>query len=187
MVTYEDILRYLNSEMPDIGGIFPAPVVNDPDPDPDPDLDPTDQVLTPEQLFLLQQQQQKLDGGDNDREGNNLIDTTNNAGITGIKGVLTALGFMSNPFGFGAGLGLKKGFDNMNSGGLDSLRNLKGSTFALSPTLSDYFKAKRMEKKAAIGADRPRDGGDRGSRRGDADIAGKDRGSFKTDDTAGFF
>ena len=79
----------------------------------------------------------------------------------------------------------------MNSGGLGSLKEfnqkLRGSTFALSPTLSDYFKAKRMERKAAIGADRPGDGGDGGSRRGDADIAGKDRGSFKTDDTAGFF
>jgi hypothetical protein len=82
-------------------------------------------------------------------------------------------------------------FKNIAKGGLEGLKGfnqkLRGSTFALSPTLSDYFKAKRMEKKAAIGADRPGDGGDRGSRRGDADIAGKDRGSFKTDDTAGFF
>lgn len=80
---------------------------------------------------------------------------------------------------------------NLARRGLESLRGvnqkLRGSTFALSPTLNDYFKAKRMEKKAAIGADRPGDGGDSGSRRGDADIAGKDRGSFKTDDTAGFF
>ena len=82
-------------------------------------------------------------------------------------------------------------FKNIAKGGLEGLKGfnqkLRGSTFALSPTLNDYFKAKRMEKKAAIGADRPGDGGDRGSRRGDADIAGKDRGSFKTDDTAGFF
>ena len=80
---------------------------------------------------------------------------------------------------------------NLARRGLESLRGvnqkLRGSTFALSPTLNDYFKAKRMEKKAAIGADRPGDGGDCGSRRGDADIAGKDRGSFQTDDTAGFF
>jgi len=82
-------------------------------------------------------------------------------------------------------------FKNIAKGGLEGLKGfnqkLRGSTFALSPTLNDYFKAKRMEKKAAIGADRPGDGGDSGSRRGDADIAGKDRGSFKTDDTAGFF
>ena len=44
-----------------------------------------------------------------------------------------------------------------------------------------------MEKIAEKGADVGIGPGGTGSRRGDADIAGKDRGSFKTDDTAGFF
>ena len=97
---------------------------------------------------------------------------------SGIAKLFQLLGKIPTPFNLvRKGLGSLKGFN----------QKLRGSTFALSPTLSDYFKAKRMEKKAAIGADRPGDGGDGGSRRGDADIANKDRGSFKTDDTAGFF
>tara|TARA_R110001592_G_scaffold170988_1_gene408975 strand:- start:143 stop:805 length:663 start_codon:yes stop_codon:yes gene_type:complete len=97
---------------------------------------------------------------------------------SGIAKLFEFLGKIPTPFNLvRKGLGSLKGFN----------QKLRGSTFALSPTLSDYFKAKKMERKAAIGADRPGDGGDRGSRRGDADIAGKDRGSFKTDDTAGFF
>ena len=83
MVTYEDILRYLNSEMPDIGGIFQPPT-STPTPTPTPTSpgNPTDQVLTPEQLLLLQQQQRGGEGGGGNDGGNsNLIDTTNNAGI----------------------------------------------------------------------------------------------------------
>ena len=73
-------------------------------------------------------------------------------------------------------------------GGLKGLNTkIQGTTFALSPTLKDYFAAKRMEKIAEKGADVGIGPGGTGSRRGDADIAGKDRGSFKTDDTAGFF
>lgn len=41
--------------------------------------------------------------------------------------------------------------------------------------------------RAQQGADRGVSGGGRGSRRGDADIPDRNRGSFKTDDTAGFF
>tara|TARA_R110000824_G_scaffold17577_11_gene71088 strand:- start:516 stop:1142 length:627 start_codon:yes stop_codon:yes gene_type:complete len=80
---------------------------------------------------------------------------------------------------------------NIGKSGLEGIKGLnqrlRGTTFALSPTLSDYFKAKKAEKKAAAGADEGVSGGGRGSRRGDADIAGRDRGGFATDDTAGFF
>jgi len=118
MVTYEDILRYLNSEMPDIGGIFQPPKSTPtPTPDPTPTSNPTDQVLTPEQLFLLQQQQQRLALGENDRDNSNVIDTTNNAGITGIKGLATALSFMANPVGTMFGLGLKSKYDDFRNTG----------------------------------------------------------------------
>jgi len=80
---------------------------------------------------------------------------------------------------------------NILRGGLESLQGLnkkiRGTTFALSPTLKDYFQAKKAEKKAAAGADVGVGPGGSGSRRGDADIASRDRGSFRTDDTAGFF
>lgn len=80
---------------------------------------------------------------------------------------------------------------NLARRGLESLRGfnqkIRGTTFSLSPTLKDYFEAKKAEKRAAAGADVGVSGGGRGSRRGDADIAGKDRGGFATDDTAGFF
>jgi len=79
---------------------------------------------------------------------------------------------------------------NILRGGLQSLqgfnKKIRGTTFALSPTLKDYVQAKRAEKKAAAGADVGVGPGGSGSRRGDADISGK-RGSFATDDTAGFF
>jgi len=79
---------------------------------------------------------------------------------------------------------------NILRGGLESLRGfnkkIRGTTFALSPTLKDYVQAKRAEKRAAAGADVGVSGGGRGSRRGDADISGP-RGGFATDDTAGFF
>ena len=80
---------------------------------------------------------------------------------------------------------------NILRGGLESLRGfnrkIRGTTFALSPTLKDYVQAKKAERRAAAGADVGVSGGGRGSRRGDADIAGRDRGGFATDDTAGFF
>jgi len=80
---------------------------------------------------------------------------------------------------------------NILRGGLESLRGfnkkIRGTTFALSPTLKDYVQAKRAEKRAAAGADVGVGPGGSGSRRGDADIASRDRGSFRTDDTAGFF
>ena len=152
MVTYEDILRYLNSEMPDIGGIFPAPVVNDPDPDPDPDLDPTDQVLTPEQLFLLQQQQ-RLALGENDRDNSNVIDTTNNAGLTGIEGLLTALGFVTNPFATLAYQSGKKGLDNFkNTGNLFGNPNNiyrgkgEGSNYGIDLNVANMAKARGLTK-----------------------------------------
>ena len=53
MVTYEDILRYLNSEMPDIGGIFSAPVEPDDDGESAIPDQPVPPGLTPEQLALL--------------------------------------------------------------------------------------------------------------------------------------
>jgi hypothetical protein len=95
-----------------------------------------------------------------------------------LSGIMNLLGNIPTPFnlvrkGLGALTGLNK--------------NLRGTTFALSPTLKDYFAAKKAEKKAAAGADVGVSGGGRGSRRGDADIAGSDRGGFATDDTAGFF
>ena len=97
---------------------------------------------------------------------------------SGIAKLFEFLGKLPTPFNLARrGLGSLTGLN----------QKLRGTTFALSPTLKDYFAAKKAEKKAAAGADRPADGGDRGSRRGDADIAGKDRGGFKTDDTAGFF
>ena len=80
---------------------------------------------------------------------------------------------------------------NILRGGLESLqgfnKKIRGTTFALSPTLKDYFQAKKAEKKAAAGADVGVGGEGRGSRRGDADISSSQRGGFATDDTAGFF
>ena len=80
---------------------------------------------------------------------------------------------------------------NILRGGLKSLQGLnkkiRGTTFALSPTLKDYVQAKKAEKRAAAGADVGVSGGGRGSRRGDADISSSQRGGFATDDTAGFF
>jgi hypothetical protein len=79
---------------------------------------------------------------------------------------------------------------NIVRGGLQGIQSLnqklRGTTFGMSPTLKDYFQAKRAEKKAAAGADVGVGGEGRGSRRGDADISGP-RGGFATDDTAGFF
>jgi len=97
---------------------------------------------------------------------------------TGIAKLFEFLGNIPTPF-------------NLARRGLQSLRGfnqkLRGTTFGMSPTLKDYFQAKRAEKRAAAGADVGVSGGGRGSRRGDADIAGRDRGGFATDDTAGFF
>tara|TARA_R110002012_G_scaffold168615_1_gene332161 strand:+ start:25 stop:597 length:573 start_codon:yes stop_codon:yes gene_type:complete len=115
MVTYKDILRYLNSEMPDIGGIFQPPT-STPTPTPTSPSNPTDQVLTPEQLLLLQQQR-RLAGGENDDGNTNIVDTTNNAGLTGIKGLATALSFMANPVGTMFGLGLKSKYDDFRNTG----------------------------------------------------------------------
>jgi hypothetical protein len=80
---------------------------------------------------------------------------------------------------------------NILRGGLQGIQSLnqklRGTTFGMSPTLKDYFQAKKAEKKAAAGADVGVGGEGRGSRRGDADISSSQRGSFATDDTAGFF
>ena len=95
-----------------------------------------------------------------------------------LSGIMNLLGNIPTPFNLARkGLGALTGLN----------KNLRGTTFALSPTLKDYFAAKKAEKKAAAGADVGVSGGGRGSRRGDADIAGRDRGGFATDDTAGFF
>ena len=95
-----------------------------------------------------------------------------------ITGIMNLLGKLPTPM-------------NILRGGLQGIKSLnqklRGTTFALSPTLKDYVQAKRAEKRAAAGADVGVSGGGRGSRRGDADIAGRDRGGFATDDTAGFF
>jgi hypothetical protein len=80
---------------------------------------------------------------------------------------------------------------NILRGGLQGIQSLnqklRGTTFGMSPTLKDYFQAKKAEKKAAAGADVGVGGEGRGSRRGDADISSSQRGGFATDDTAGFF
>jgi len=97
---------------------------------------------------------------------------------SGIARLFEVLGNIPTPF-------------NLARRGLESLqglnRKIRGTTFALSPTLKDYVQAKRAEKRAAAGADVGVGPGGSGSRRGDADIASRDRGSFRTDDTAGFF
>jgi len=96
---------------------------------------------------------------------------------SGIARLFEVLGNIPTPF-------------NLARRGLESLqglnRKIRGTTFALSPTLKDYVQAKKAEKRAAAGADVGVSGGGRGSRRGDADISGP-RGGFATDDTAGFF
>ena len=97
---------------------------------------------------------------------------------SGIARLFEVLGNIPTPF-------------NLARRGLESLqglnRKIRGTTFALSPTLKDYVQAKKAEKRAAAGADVGVGPGGSGSRRGDADIASRDRGSFRTDDTAGFF
>ena len=97
---------------------------------------------------------------------------------SGIARLFEVLGNIPTPF-------------NLARRGLESLqgfnRKIRGTTFALSPTLKDYVQAKRAEKRAEAGADVGVGPGGSGSRRGDADIASRDRGSFRTDDTAGFF
>jgi hypothetical protein len=101
---------------------------------------------------------------------------------TGIAKLFEMLGNVPTPFNLA-----RKALGGI-FGGLKGLNTkIRGTTFALSPTLKDYFAAKKMEKIAEKGADVGIGPGGTGSRRGDADIAGKDRGSFKTDDTAGFF
>jgi hypothetical protein len=101
---------------------------------------------------------------------------------TGIAKLFDMLGNVPTPFNLA-----RKALGGI-FGGLKGLNTkIQGTTFALSPTLKDYFAAKKMEKIAEKGADVGIGPGGTGSRRGDADIAGKDRGSFKTDDTAGFF
>jgi hypothetical protein len=95
-----------------------------------------------------------------------------------ITGIINLLGKLPTPM-------------NILRGGLQGIKSLnqkiRGTTFALSPTLKDYVQAKRAEKRAEAGSDVGVGPGGSGSRRGDADIASRDRGSFRTDDTAGFF
>ncbi len=56
MVTYQDVLKYLNEQMPTIGGIFPAPVESNEEDSSDTTVveDSVTTGLTPEQLRLLQ-------------------------------------------------------------------------------------------------------------------------------------
>ena len=65
MVTYQDVLKYLNEQMPDIGGIFPAPVKSDEEDSSDTTVveDSVTTGLTPEQLALLQAGQEQRGGG----------------------------------------------------------------------------------------------------------------------------
>jgi hypothetical protein len=101
---------------------------------------------------------------------------------TGIAKLFEMLGNVPTPFNLA-----RKALGGI-FGGLKGLNTkIRGTTFALSPTLKDYFAAKKMGKIAQKGADVGIGPGGTGSRRGDADIAGKDRGGFATDDTAGFF
>jgi len=109
---------YLQQKLPDISGILPQeqetttvdPVVEE----------ITQPVgITPEQLKLLQTPTYNENifqngGGDGQDEK---IDTTNNAGLTGIKGLGTALAFMVNPIGTTIGYGLKKGYDKLSGDG----------------------------------------------------------------------
>ena len=109
---------YLQQQLPDISGILPQEQETT---TVDPVVEEITQPIgiTPEQLKLLQTQTYNENvfqngGGDGQDE---TIDTTNNAGLTGIKGLGTALSFMINPIGTTIGYGLKKGYDKLSGDG----------------------------------------------------------------------
>jgi len=154
MITYKDILRYLNSEMPEIGGIFQPPTsTTTPNETTEQTTNPTAQILTPEQLLLLQQQQ-KLGLSDNSSDDTNVIDRTNNMGINGFQGALTALGFMFNPVGTMMGLGLKSKYDDFKNTGSFFDRNLnnisreigEGSTYGTDIDVANLAQARGITK-----------------------------------------
>ena len=180
----QSVADYLNQGLPSISNVYSnniaAPIAN-------PimqNTQPNFMGLTPEQLQLLRLQNNLGNQGQqNDAPfaANPEVNGADFAPNPKVEGIFSLKDFLQNiptPM-------------NLARRGLESLRGanqrLKGTTFALSPTLKDYFAAKKAEKKAAAGADVGVSGGGRGSRRGDADIAGRDRGGFATDDTAGFF
>jgi hypothetical protein len=108
------MVDYLNAPLPDISGLFAplagtAPVVDVPIEDVT-----EDEIL---QAIAAQDYYNQINqggggegGGDEGFAGN--VDTTNNAGITGLPGLLTAAGFVLNPIGTTLGYGLKKGYEN---------------------------------------------------------------------------
>ena len=128
---YRDYLRYLAQPMPDISGIFTTSAAQDfiqPQPD------GLEQIQ--EQIDQLEQYPvgyipytQTYDGGGgggNDDTGN--VDTTNNAGITGLPGLLTAASFFVNPIGTVLGYGLKKGYENYKNPYTNVFGNLNKET-----------------------------------------------------------
>ena len=96
------MVNYLNAPLPDISSIFPH-IMTYPEKGVDsPVVDvPIEDVTEDEILQAIAAQdyynQINQGGGGNDDTGN--VDTTNNAGITGLPGLLTAAGFVVNPIG----------------------------------------------------------------------------------------
>jgi len=120
---------YLNQGLPSISGIFSdtpniSPFLEDTE------AEPTNAVgLTPEQLALLYPQYNLgNNGGDGDDGNTNVVDTTNNAGLTGVAGLGTALGFMVNPIGTVLGYGAKQAYDNYKNPYTDITGNLNKDT-----------------------------------------------------------
>ena len=122
------MVDYLNAPLPDISGLFAplagtAPVVDVPVEDVT-----EDQILQAiaAQDYYNQINQGGGGGGDDAFSGN--VDTTNNAGITGLPGLLTAASFIVNPVGTILGYGLKKGYENYKDPYKDVFGNLNKET-----------------------------------------------------------
>jgi len=111
---YRDVLRYLGQPMPDISGIFTTGAAQ---PFIQPQPDGLEQVQ--EQIDMLEKYPVAYQpymgsggGGDGRDDDTGNIDTTNNAGLTGLPGLLTAASFVVNPIGTILGYGAKKAYDN---------------------------------------------------------------------------
>ena len=153
---YDQGLAYLSQRLPDISGIFPETPAVTPTPVVEETASSDISGLTPEQLALLFSQNQRYfnqDGGGDDDVPTN----TNNAGLTGIEGLLTALGFMVNPIGTIAYQGIKKGYDNfINTGNpFDMNRNninraiTEGSTYGTDLGIANLAQARGITKSLA--------------------------------------
>ena len=127
---YRDYLRYLAQPMPDISGIFTTNAAQSfIQPQPDGLEQVQEQIDELEQYpvgYIPYTQTYDGGGGGNDDTGN--VDTTNNAGITGLPGLLTAAGFILNPIGTILGYGLKKGYENYRDPYKDVFGNLNKDT-----------------------------------------------------------